>query len=421
MSSHFPPNPYRPGSGEEPPYFAGRQEAFIKLRQARDAIAEGGGSSPMVVSGLRGIGKTVLLAQMRAKLEQDGWLVSPVVAFGSKRRLQTVWKLLHKGLREHDNKVPRLTGRRWNLGPLDLSAKAGASTSPTSPIALAPEVGLGLSGRLERNTPAYDHERLLREIQELAKWGERRHKGQSRPGIALLLDECQDAVLPDLATLADAGQEAAVGKWPLLIVLAGLPTTHDRLVKVRSFATRFPPIPIGKLSATEAIDALRIPATQRRVDFEAAALDAALEFAQGVPYHLQVIGQQAWEHQDLGKRTITLASVQAGYPLAREAIEVGMYQPLWRKASEEERRYLRSMLLAGRDHEGFLVAGLLAHLGKSHTESASIRRRLIDKGIIHQTTHGHLEYSYPGFDTYLQTKEDIALPGKLSLTTTPDL
>jgi hypothetical protein len=388
-------NPYTPGPGIFPPYLAGRESATRVLERARDAVEAESAAAPLVVSGMRGMGKTVLLLSFRDHLRVAGWLCPGIGEFDSSHRgLAAVWADMAEELaRISPHRLPKPRRRRWGVHEVDFKASAGVGLA-------GPQVSAEAASVMRRGggQRADAQEEVRRRLLELARWLEPKHLRA-----ALLFDEAQDASLPDLGLLAEIGHQASKERWPLIVVFAGLTPLHDKLVRARTYASRFTPVEVDSLTEAEARSALEIPASEAGVAWERKALGAALDFARGVPYHLQMIGLHAWEHR-AGDR-IPEAGVEAAVGAARADIEKAMYRPLWNKASDAEQEYLLAMAVAERGRSGIAVAEVLRRLGKGHADASTLRTRLIRKGLIHPTRHSYLDFSYPGFDRFVAAQK----------------
>lgn len=383
-------NPYRPGAGLPPPHLAGRSDARRKLALAQSQIEGGDGASPIVITGLRGMGKTVLLGHLRAVLVESGWLAPNLGRFANKRRLGTVWRTMRQEIvriQPHEL-IPR-EPRAWDMD--EVRWKAGAELGTGGAKARA-EVG----GKVVRR----DEKELQREavLRDLAMLGEQASKRGTR--VVLMFDEAQDAETGDLSVLAEIGQSAGERAWPLLIVFAGLNPLRDKLLKAGTFATRFPSVKANNLERDEAKSALSIPARDQGVTWDGEALEQAVDWAAGIPYHVQVIGQASWE--GLGDGRISVDAVASAVSRAREEVESAMYEPLWNRASGAEQNYLVAMSYVGRRGDGFRVRDILERLGKRHSDAATLRQRLVDKGLIHGLRYGLVDFSYPGFGDYVR-------------------
>lgn len=332
------------------------------------------------------MGKTVLLLSFRDRLRESGWLCPSIAEFDAAHRgLAGVWSDLAEELERISPRRPPRRRRRWRVDQVDV--KAGAAVGLTGPRGSAEAAATVRAGQDD----------LRHRLLETAAW-----LGPAGLRAAFLFDEAQDASLQDLGLLAEVGHEAGKERWPLLLVFAGLTPLHDKLVRARTYASRFTPVEVDALSDTEARAALEVPAAEAGVAWERKAAGAALDFARGVPYHLQMIGLHAWERR--ADNRISEDAVATAAAAARADIEKAMYRPLWNKASDAEQRYLLAMAQAERARSGIAVADVLHRLGKSHADASTLRTRLIRKGLIHPTRHSYLDFSYPGFDRFVASQ-----------------
>lgn len=380
-------NPFRPGAGLTPPHLAGREEAMRVFRDAQRRIDAGEGTNPIVVTGLRGMGKTVLLNSLRDELRPQGWLVPAVERFAKRRGLNVLWPRLMDAIEQiQPADLVARAGRRWSLDTI--TWKVGASIGSSGAKASG-EVGGTAS---QKAPPGADDltDALLDFAQRCEALGIH---------VGVLLDEAHLAGEDDLAALAEAGQACAERSLPLLVILAGLRPLHDNLIKSREFASRFPPLAAGPLAERDAQEALRIPVEREGGHWDRHALDAAVAFANGIPFHIQVIGKECVD-KTVGDDISYRCALDA-IPRARASITESMYQPLWRQASPAEQEYLAAMVHARRTPDGSAVSDIVATLGKKTTAVAPLRQRLIDKGLIHGTRYGRVDFSYPGFDEFV--------------------
>jgi hypothetical protein len=381
-------NPFRPGAGLPPPHLAGREKAMRVLRTAQASIDDGEGTNPIIVTGLRGMGKTVLLNHFREELQPDGWLVPAIERFAKNRGLGSLWPRLMRALEQiQPADLVKRAGPHWSLENLDW--KIGGEIG-TSGLKASAEIG----GSAKRDpAPATDDL-----IDTLLGFAQKADELDIR--VAFLLDEAHLAAPGDLAALAEVGQACAERDFPMLVVLAGLRPLHDRLIKSREFASRFPPLTADLLSERDAEDALRIPVESQGGSWDRQALDAAIAAAQGIPFHVQVIGKECVDGMDgdVISYRVTLDAV----PRAQSSIAESMFRPLWRQASPAEQQYLIAMARATRTRDGVAVSDILDAIGKTSTDVAPLRQRLIDKALIHGTRYGKVDFSYPGFDAFVR-------------------
>ena len=397
-------NPYTPGAGLQPPYLAGREGALRKVRRANEAIQAAQGTSPITITGLRGMGKTALLGHIGDLLAAEGWLSPPVARFSRTRNLEKLWMATRSNILRMQPKTLLLEGTGgWSMD--SMGWKAGGKIGMT---------GLAASGELSGTLSPKKAREMTRETiyEDLVHLGEAAKENSIE--VLLRFDEAQEAPDDDLSVLVEIGQMAGERKWPLLLIFAGLGPLRTKLAKTGTFATRFPGIEAGALSDSESEAALSVPATDQSVVFEQAALDAAIDFSRGVPYHIQMIGQESWEESAVrweeGRSClITLDAVQRAIPHAIAEIATAMYQPLWSRATAGEQGYLTAMAMAPWTKDGISVKDVLVGLDKDHEDTGFLRQRLIDKGLIHGVRYGLVEFSYPGFDEYAREQKAITI------------
>lgn len=391
----FVENPFRPGAGLPPPHLAGREAAMRVLRDAQTRINNGEGANPILVTGLRGMGKTVLLNSLRDDLRPDGWLVPAVERFTKQQGVRELWPRLMSAIEQiQPAELVAKAGRQWSTDSLSWSVGGSIGTS-------------GASATAQLGGSASPKAALATEDLTAALLGFAGEAGDLGVRVAVLFDEAHLAGEADLAALAEVGQACAERSLPLLVILAGLRPLHDNLVKSREYASRFPILIAGPLQERDALDALRIPVGAAGGQWDVAALDAAIDFAKGVPFHVQVIGKECVDAVDPAL-TISYRTALDAIPRARASITEAMYQPLWRLASPAEQRYLVAMVNASRNNEGSAVADIAASLTKKITAIAPVRQRLIDKGLIHGTRYGRVDFSYPGFDDFVREEKGLS-------------
>jgi hypothetical protein len=358
------------------------------LRTGQMSINDGEGTNPIIVTGLRGMGKTVLVNHFRDDLRPDGWLVPAIERFAKNRGLASLWPRLMRAIEQiQPADLVKRAGPKWSLENIDW--KVGAEIG-TSGVKGSGEIGGSAKRAL---APPVDDM-----IDALLNFAQKADELDIR--VAFLLDEAHLAAPDDLAALAEVGQACAERGLPMLVVLAGLRPLHDRLIKSREFTSRFPPLTADLLAERDAEDALRIPVESQGGSWDRQALDAAITFAQGIPFLVQVIGKECVDGAD-GDLISYRATLDA-VPRARSNIAESMFRPLWRQASPAEQTYLIGMARATRSLDGVAVSDVLKTLGKTSTDVAPLRQRLIDKALIHGTRYGNVDFSYPGFDAFVR-------------------
>jgi hypothetical protein len=380
----LPTNPYRPGAGTYPPYLAGREAVTSRIEELATILEEGGQASALVLPGVRGMGKTSLLLHAQGLLAERGWIVPDLQEMASNRRLPVIWDEIRSFLQGTvaADRVPHL--KKWESGPIEWGA--GVEVGASGPKARGDLKG-SLKKARDGGISAVQAD-IVKVFEALGENGVR---------LALLFDETQAGQQKELKVLIQLAHRAAQRRWSLMMIFGGLPPTNDRLVRAASYASHFETMRVGPLEDLAAREALRQPAIDVGVAFTNEGLKLAVGFAQGIPYHIQVIGQQAWRQ---GKTKVGAPEVSAAIPVANETIEASMYEPLWNRASDAEQGYLVEMARHHRRGYGSPVAKVLGALKMDHPAGAQVRARLMAKGLVHAGRYGYVEFSYPGFDIY---------------------
>ena len=392
-------NPYSPGSGRRPPELVGRQRELGAFDTLAARVGYGMGDRGIVLTGLRGVGKTVLLNEMHRRAEAADWLTVRLEARRDEHGAKTVRRALARELVVAARKLTRttLTGRmRDALGTISsFNAKIGATSI---------ELGVDIRrGRADSGDVEVD---LLELVEDVAS-----ALGESRRGFALFVDEMQDLDAETLGALIAAQHAASQRDWPFYVVAAGLPHLPRVLTETRSYAERlFNYRPIGKLARDEADHALREPAERLGVEYEPDALERLLDATGGYPYFIQEFGQTAWNLAP--DRVITTADAAAAVLYGTEQLDTGFFRSRWERATRSERRMLYAM---ASDGEGPSSTAAVAHRMSLQTSSLGpYRAALISKGLVYAPEHGQIAYTVPGMAAYIDRHhEDLDADGAL--------
>lgn len=383
-------NPYRPGAGRRPPLLAGRQQVLVAFDVVRRRAEEfGEGDRSWILSGLRGVGKTVLLNELLDQVSSRGWITAKVEAGPSTSLSIALSQSLLRGLRTATGRYPEPRLRRL-LGIFKaFSVKVDPSGNFSLGVDVQPVSGVADSGRLSDDLAA-----MFDALGETAR--------DLGTGVIVLIDELQEATAADMAALNTAvhltGQaEVAL---PVMVVGAGLPSLPAQLAEATSYAERlYDYRPIGLLEEAAARDALTVPARDRGVEWSDDGLAAAVGAAGGYPYFIQAIGKQVW---DLAARSpISLHDVDLGLAEARREVDDGLYRSRWERATPGQRQLLRALAELSGDGPA-AVAEVAKALGKRRTSDISVARdEVINKGLAYAPDRGLLAFTVPGMHAFI--------------------
>lgn len=370
-----------------PPLLAGREHVRARATEmfARTANFGSPGRSPMVLTGVRGVGKTVTLLAVAGEASNNGYVVARLMV----DRHGSLTTRIAASIAEAMLTLGTLKGSRWNkwksrMSRLSVEVSVAGVVKVGTPGAISPAAG-----------SAADRDSLLALVDESAHLA----RAHGRPGLCMALDEIQEGSPEGLGAVTAIAQ-SLIGS-PLVILAAGLPNTRDRLMAAGSYAERFQYLTLGPLNSPDAAAALLVPATERQVRWNQDAAELILGRAAGAPYLLQLFGDAAWRAASplLGGH-IALRHAQVGADAATQELYSGLFRGRWNKASELEQQYLVAMArlldpagtAAGRD--------VATSMGRTTTGVNYIRTRLLDKGLIQPAERGRIAFSLPGFEHF---------------------
>ncbi|OGA23435.1 MAG: AAA family ATPase [Betaproteobacteria bacterium RIFCSPLOWO2_02_FULL_67_19] len=381
-------NPFAPGAGTPPPELAGRDELRETVRVALARVRRGLPTKSILMVGLRGVGKTVLLDRMREDAEAAD--------------LQTV------RIEAPENRsLPALLAPQLRLALLRLSRNARAKDLATRALrGLAgfakalkvkyqdievgvdfdPEPGLADNGDLE-----HDLQALLEVVGEAAQ--------KAGTALVLFIDELQYVQEDQLAALITALHRTAQRRLPVVLVGAGLPQLPGQMGRAKSYAERLFDFPeIGPLSEDAAKVAIAKPAIEQGVKVARDALQGIVQQTHGYPYFLQEWGKHAWD--TAAASPITRRDVERASKAAIAALDESFFRVRFDRLTPLEKRYLRAMAELGPGpHRSGDIAEML---NRKVTSLGPTRNQLIAKGMIWSPSHGDTAFTVPLFDEFMR-------------------
>jgi hypothetical protein len=382
-------NPYAPGAGQQPPELAGRDVELQRLDVILERASGGRPARGVVLTGLRGVGKTVLLNAMRSRAMQAGWATGKIEARVDTPLRAPIAQALHAAVREISVRArSRAKVHRFLAVLKAFSLTASPNGSWQLAIDIDPARGRADSGDFE-----VDLTELFVDAADVA--------ADLGTGVALFLDEMQDAAPADLVAICGACHEISQTRRPLLLLGAGLPPLPATLSAARSYAERlFAYIEIDRLSLAAAQRALVAPAEREGVHFTADALDLLAELADGYPYFIQAYGKAAWDAA-IGN-PITVGDVRAGRPDADVEIAIGFFGSRYERATRAERQYMIAMAELG--GTAVSTTDVADRLGRPIRSLSPIRDSLVKKGLIYSAERGVIAFTVPHFGTFVRAR-----------------
>jgi hypothetical protein len=379
-------NPYSPGAGTRPPALVGRDQQITDIDVSLQRLLRGRDGRGQLLTGLRGVGKTVLLNEFERAADRRGFFHAHIEVEEDGQLAGRIATALRLVLLEMDAKRKIGTRIRRALGVLKAF---------TLKIPGGPELGIDIEavvGPADSGDLAQDLSGLFQEVGQVA--------ADHGCGVLLTIDELQYVPRTVLAALIVGLHRANQLNLPLVLAGAGLPSLPTLAGEAKSYAERLFTFPfIGALAEPDAARALIEPAADEGVSWTPAALDHLLEITRGYPYFIQEFGKRAWDMAE-GSKTIDLADVQRAEPLAVAELDSGFFQVRTGRLSDQERAYLRAMASLGSGP--MRSADVAAALGRSTTALGPVRDRLLKKALCYSPRWGELGFTVPMFDEFMK-------------------
>jgi hypothetical protein len=380
-------NPFSPGAGSPPPELVGRDPILEQARVLLGRIKLKRPEKSMLLTGLRGVGKTVLLNEIERQAKAAGYRTISIEAHEGK----ALGPLLAPHLRMLLYDLDRIAGagHKVRRGLAVLRSFVGALKVEVGEVSLGldiePEKGAADSGDLEIDLP-----NLFVAVAEAAE--------ERQTAVAVLIDEIQYFNQKELGALIMAMHKLQQRQLPFVLLGAGLPVLPGLAGESKSYAERLFSFPdIGALSAADAAKALREPAQAAGVVFEAPALAEVFRLTKGYPYFLQEWGYQAWNLA--AASPITLPIVKSATTTVIPRLDQNFFRVRFDRLTPGEKNFLRAMAQLG---PGAQRTGDIADVLKVKVTSLGpVRAKLIKKGMIYSPAHGDMAFTVPLFDQFM--------------------
>jgi len=379
-------NPYTPDMGARPPFLAGRESELGYLRELLDQLGHGGTQRHLVITGLRGVGKTVLLNEFESLCEASGWHGEAREVSEESRIADLVARSARRALVEMSSTRRAGDAVRRALGALK------AFTITVGDVACNLDVA-ALEGVADSGDLAEDMRDLLVEVGLAAD--------EHGSGFALILDEMQNLSRSDLGALIVGLHRAKQKGYPVALVGGGLPLLPELTAEAKSYAERgFEFRSVGPLDGVASRAALEEPAGEHGVRWQSAALERVVTATEGYPYFLQEYGRAAWK---IGSgETISVGDVDAAEPIARDYLDENFFSQRIGRLPAAEGRYMAAVASLGDGPQR--TADVAAALGKELQEVSVLRDRLIRAALLYAPRRGQVDFTVPRCADYIRRR-----------------
>jgi len=381
-------NPFAPGAGSPPPELVGRTEVLEEVRVLLGRVLNRKPAKSLLLNGLRGVGKTVLLNEIDRRAQESGYKTILVEA-SEDRSLPA---LLVPQLRKLLFSLDRIAGAGDNVKRALSALKSfvGAIKVSMGDVELGLDIeplqGVSDSGDLEIDLPD-----LLASVAEAA--------AERSSAVAILIDEIQYFSSKELSALIMAMHRMQQQSLPLILVGAGLPILPGLAGEAKSYAERLFSFPlIGALSAEDSRKALQDPVRKEGVEFEESALDLIIEQTGGYPYFVQEWGYQTWNLAMLSP--ISRELVEGATEIIKRRLDSNFFRVRFARLTPSEKTYLRAMAECG---PGPMKTSDIAEVLKRKVSTLGpVRASLIKKGMVYSPSFGDMAFTVPLFDEFMR-------------------
>jgi len=397
-------NPYAPGAGQRPPELAGLDEQLRAFAVVLERVARSRPERSIVLTGLRGVGKTVLLNALRSAAVRADWGTGKLEARPDQRLRRPISAALHVAVRELGH--PQGDEVDHVLGVIKSFAQREAAPTARIRDRWSPGIDVAaVSGRADSGDIEIDLVELLTDVGGLA--------ADVGRGVAIFIDEMQDLGPQDVSALCAACHEISQSGLPVIVVGAGLPHLPAVLSASKSYSERlFKYSRIDRLDRSSADLALQSPAKDEGAEFHEEALEALYAATGGYPYFIQAYGKVAWDSAP--SSPITVEDIRVAAPEAEAELALGFFGSRYERATPGEREYLRAMADAAQiaagdpaglrldDIESVTTASVASVLDRKPQSLSVARDALLKKGLIYSGERGRIAFTVPHFGRYLR-------------------
>lgn len=380
-------NPFSPGAGAPPPELLGRDPLLEQARILLGRVKHKRPEKSLLLTGLRGVGKTVLLNEVERMAKAAGYQTILLEAHEQKPLGELIFPALRRLLYELDRLAG--AGDKVKRGLAVLRSFVGGIRLTVGDVALGldiePAKGTADSGDLEIDLP-----NLFVAIAEAAE--------ERQTAVALLVDEIQHLSQKELGAIIMAMHRMQQKQLPLVLLAAGLPVLPGMAGESKSYAERLFSFPdIGALSEADAAKALRDPTRDVGIEFQEDALQEVFRLTHGYPYFLQEWGYQTWNMA--AASPITLQTVKDATTEVIRRLDRNFFRVRFDRLTPGEKNFLRAMANLGTG--SYRTADIALALGTSVKGIGPVRSKLIRKGMIYSPAHGDMAFTVPLYDKFM--------------------
>lgn len=383
-------NPFSPGAGTPPPELAGRKDILTQALMTLGRVRRGRAEKSILLVGLRGTGKTVLLYEISKLAEKENYQTIMIEAHEKKSLPEILLPELRKVLFSLDaaEKISAKVKKAFRVFKSFISViKLNFKISDIDiGIDINGEKGTADSGNLEA-----DLAQLFIALGEAAQ--------DRDTAIAIIIDELQYLKEEELSSLIMAIHKVSQKSLPIVLIGAGLPQLVGKAGRAKSYAERLFDYPeVGPLKKEDAKYALQEPVQREGVTFTKEAINEIIRVTKGYPYFLQEWGYQAWNIA--ARSPIDISIAKQATKASIHQLDQSFFRVRYDRLTPREKEYLRALAELGSDAQR---SGTVAEeLGIDVQNAAPLRNSLIKKGMIYSPNHGDTAFTVPLFEGFMK-------------------
>lgn len=387
-------NPYATGSDESPKYLAGRDDILEAASLQIKALAANYQNRSIVLYGLRGVGKTVLLNSIESIAEGEGVLVRHIEV-EEKKGLIAPLASACCSLSSSLNKIELVKSKLDQIRNLFTSLTLSIDAEDGSLSFGFNEDVLGTSLASSRNLSGDFTDILV----VLGKYAQ-----AAGASILIGIDELQYAQKEELEALACALHRVTQLGLPVMFCCAGLPKLLKKLGEAKTYSERqFNFVKIDSLPRDKAVEAIVRPAQKLDVHYSDEAVDAIIDYTEGYPYFIQELCSTIWTSSD--SRCVSLETVLECTSLTDIRLDEGFFSVRYDRCTPRQKEFLIAMVRCG--ELPCTLANVAHYMGRDVSSIGPLRAQLISRGLIYSAARGEVDFTVPQFDRYLRRTEQI--------------
>lgn len=381
----FKANPYRPGAGLMPTVLAGRESNIDEITSMFEALKHNIPIQSVIYSGLRGVGKTVLMNKFYTIAKEMDLFCEYVEIDGKKDFTSIISDAAQEFLKKAGIKEK---GQPFIQKALDALKSLVLSFNPEDKT-------FSLSVQERDLYVVRSYERSLTQV--FTAIGEIAHEIETP--ICFIIDEIQYMKKDELGALISAIHRANQLGYPIMVIGAGLPKIVKMLSDIKSYSERlFAYRTIGSLNKHQATKAIVEPAKKFNVEYSKEAIDEIFKITKGYPFFIQQLCKIVYDYTD--EKIIDISNINCNIDEFFCALDEGFFKSRYERCSDMEKIFVFSMVKCGK--LPCTISNISKHFGKNGKSISPTRAKLIDKGIIYPTKHGELDFTVPEFDGFIR-------------------